>query len=225
MSSGAGNGGDLAATERSWPVCAPDRRDQRNSRRARTRRARIRVLPRAHPARGSDGSWTAGQAGPGHADPLSALGRPGARTLVPGVRRLALAWFRGISFAAPARWALVRNGHWGCPFPTVPATVILIPAANTERPRCPVMFGVAGPMTAHVEVIAGAGPSGGPGQPGYDGCRLLHGLRACYSASAYNGGLLNVAVFVPGRQRATLIEIGLGNGAVARTIFDSIRPR
>jgi len=80
-------------------------------------------------------------------------------------------------------------------------------------------------MTAHIGMIAGAGPSGRPGQPGYDGCRLLHGLRACYWASVYNGGLLNVAVFVPGRQRATLIEIGLGNGAVARTIFDSIRPR
>ncbi len=155
--------------------------------------------------------------------PLSVVLARGRSFPVPGGWR----WhgFRGISFAAPARWALVRNGHWGCPFPTVPATVILIPAANTERPRCPVMFGVAGPMTAHVGVIAGAGPSGGPGQPGYDGCRLLHGLRACYSASAYNGGLLNVAVFVPGRQRATLIEIGLGNGAVARTIFDSIRPR
>jgi hypothetical protein len=38
--------------------------------------------------------------------------------------------------------------------------------------------------------------------------------------------LLAVSVFGPGRDRATLIEIGLaGNGTVARTIFDSIGPR
>jgi len=34
-----------------------------------------------------------------------------------------------------------------------------------------------------------------------------------------------VAVFVPGRHRPTIVEIGLaGLGATARTIFDSIQP-
>jgi hypothetical protein len=74
-------------------------------------------------------------------------------------------------------------------------------------------------------VIAAAGSYGGPDSPGYDGCRVLHGLRACYVAPLDYDELLAVSVFGPGRDRATLVEIGLaGNGTVARTIFDSIGP-
>jgi hypothetical protein len=54
----------------------------------------------------------------------------------------------------------------------------------------------------------------------------MDALRACYSTSAYPDVALDLAVFAPGRQRGTLVEIGLaGSGAVARTIFDSIRQR
>jgi hypothetical protein len=133
--------------------------------------------------------------------------------------------FRGIRFAAPASWGLVRNGHWGCPPFIARATVNLIPAANSQRPRCPLELPTAGLVTGRNGVIAGAGSYGGPDSSGYDGCRVLHGLRACYVAEDVDE-LLIVSVFGPGRDRATLVEIGLaGNGAVARTIFDSIGPR
>jgi hypothetical protein len=135
--------------------------------------------------------------------------------------------FRGIRFAAPASWGLVRNGHWGCPPFIARATVNLIPAANSQRPSCGVILPTAGLITGRNGVIAGAGSNGGADSPGYDGCWVLHGLRACYVADdPAEDELLAVSVFGPGRDRATLVEIGLaGNGAVARTIFDSIGPR
>jgi len=41
----------------------------------------------------------------------------------------------------------------------------------------------------------------------------------------YLGGVLDMSIFVPGRPRPTVVKIGLaGNGLIARTIFDSIRP-
>jgi hypothetical protein len=55
-------------------------------------------------------------------------------------------------------------------------------------------------------------------------CLVLHGLTACPATSpAYS--ILVVRVNVPGRDKPAFFSIGLaGNGKVARTILDSVRP-
>jgi len=118
----------------------------------------------------------------------------------------------------------VRDGYWSCPFYIARKTVTLIPWANNQRPRCAAVFiPTARIVTGRLGVIAGVGPYRGPDSSGYRRCRILNGLRACYSV---HDGLLDLAVFVPGRDHATVVQIGLGgNGATARTIFESIRAR
>lgn len=130
----------------------------------------------------------------------------------------------GMAFAAPARWALVRNGYWGCGY-VYPARVVLVPAAHARLPMpgC-VAPGTAAGMEGRPGVIVVASGGISRDRANYDGCRLLHGLRACYSAGDF-GIPLDMAVFMPGQQRVMLVEIGLaGNGVTARTIFDSIGP-
>jgi hypothetical protein len=154
--------------------------------------------------------------------PLSVVIGSGPHHAVP--RSWAWHSFLGVSFAAPGGWALVRNGHWGCPYFTASATVVLIPAANFQRPRCPVVLPKVGLAAPRSGMVVGVGLDRAA-KPGYDGCRMMHGLRACYQESPFNGGLLEVQVFLPGRQRTTLVQIGLaGSGLIARTIFESIRP-
>ncbi len=156
--------------------------------------------------------------------PLSVVLEAGPRSPVPHSWR----WheFRGIKFAAPGGWALVRNGHWGCPPFSARDSVILIPAANFQRPRCAVVVPTAGLMTGHAGVVAGAGPYRGSGSFLPGSCHRLHGLRACYLTPAYGDQTLDVAVYVPGRDRVTELQIGLGgSGVIPRTIVQSIRPR
>jgi len=154
--------------------------------------------------------------------PLSVVLGRGTRPAVPDSWRRNN--FLGISFATPGGWALMPNGHWGCPYSMASATVVLIPASNYQRPRCPAMQDIAGIAAPQLGVIAGVGLDRSA-KPRYRGCRILHGLRACYQASPFNGGLLDVQVFLPGRQRTTLVQIGLaGSGMIAKTIFESIRP-
>jgi hypothetical protein len=155
--------------------------------------------------------------------PLSVVLEAGPRSPVPHSWR----WheFRGIRFAAPGGWALDRNGHWGCPPFSAPDSVVLIPAANFRRPRCAVVVPTAGLMTGHAGVVAGAGPYRGSDTFLPGSCRRLHGLRACYLTPAYGDQTLDVAVYVPGRDRATELQIGLGgSGVIPRTIVQSIRP-
>jgi hypothetical protein len=152
--------------------------------------------------------------------PLSVVLAPGPRFPVPRSWR----WheFRGIRFPAPGGWALVRNGHWGCSPASAQDAVILIPSANFRRPRCPAVLPTAGQMTGHVGVLAAAGPYLSEGTRQFDACTLRHRVRLCYSEPSL--GVLDLAVFVLGRQRATTVNIGLaGDGVVGRTIFDSVR--
>jgi len=151
--------------------------------------------------------------------PLSVVLAPG-RQLLP--QRFWLRYdFLGISFAAPSYWNLDRNGHWGCPYSMPSETVTLIPVYNSHRPRCAAILPTAGMIGPHPGVIVSVGPSRGPDSAAFAHCKVLHGLRACYQPS--HDGSLDVAVFVPGRPRATLVEIGLsGDGTTARTIFQSI---
>jgi hypothetical protein len=134
--------------------------------------------------------------------------------------------FRGIRFAAPGDWALVRDGHYACPFGLSPNAVILIPAGNRAMPRCGGRLGTAGTLSARFGVTVTAGPYVSEGTAQFHGCTLRHRMRQCYSAPLFGGGVLHMTVFAPGRQRATLVEIGLaGDGMIARTIVESIRPQ
>ncbi|HEX9526973.1 MAG TPA: hypothetical protein VF951_05710 [Streptosporangiaceae bacterium] len=158
--------------------------------------------------------------------PLSVVLAAGPRFAVPHGWR----WhdFGGIRFAAPESWRLEQSSTWGnCAgaYWMDPRSVQLTTARSAIRLRCAAMLGMAARMTVRQGVIVGAGRMARLDPAQFDGCRMLHGLRACYSASFYQDGLLDVAVFVPGRHRPTVVEIGLaGNGTVARTIFESIGP-
>ncbi len=156
--------------------------------------------------------------------PLSVVLAPGPR--IPEPRSWRWHEFRGIRFAAPRGWALVRNGHWGCSPASATEAVILIPAANFQRPRCAAIFPTAGQMAGHVGVIAAVGSYRGADSAGHGACRSQHGLRVCYLTPAFDNQMLDVAAYIPGRDRVTLLQIGLGgSGAIPRTIFQSIRPR
>ncbi len=151
--------------------------------------------------------------------PISVVLAPGPRFAVPA----GWAWHQAgaIRFAAPAHWSLVRNGFWPCAMTS--DSVLIIPARNRQMPRCALSSVPPAPVPG---VIVAIGRSVVPPASGYDACRRLDALRACYSTSVGQGVVFDVAVFAPGRQRGTLVEIGLaGSGAVARTIFDSIRQR
>jgi hypothetical protein len=158
--------------------------------------------------------------------PLSVVLAAGPLSSVPGGWRWHV--FGGIRFAAPASWQLTRSTTWGSCFGAFsmdPGTVTLSAAVRVLALSCPAMPDLVRLWPLPQAVIVGAGRVARLDASQYDGCRILHHLRACYSASIHNDGLLDVAVFVPGRHRPTIVEIGLaGSGATARTIFDSIEP-
>jgi hypothetical protein len=87
--------------------------------------------------------------------PLSVVLGRGTRLAVPDSWRRHN--FLGVSFATPGGWALVRDGHWGCPYSMASAKVVLIPASNYQRPRCPAMRDIAGLAAPRLGVIAGVG--------------------------------------------------------------------
>lgn len=154
--------------------------------------------------------------------PLSVVLTPGPRLPVPHSWR----WheFRGIEFAAPGGWALVRNGQYACPFGLSAKTVILVPP-HSKMPRCAAELGTAGLLAGQIGLTAMAGPVAGGGAFAGGGCGRVHGLRYCYSVPNFSGGVLDVTVSVAGRQRTSLLRIGLtGTGEIPRTIVESIRP-
>ncbi|MGN6791380.1 MAG: hypothetical protein ACTHJW_03220, partial [Streptosporangiaceae bacterium] len=154
--------------------------------------------------------------------PLSVVLAPGWHFPVPHSWR----WhdFGGIRFAAPGDWALMRDGHYACPFGLSPNVVILVPAQNRIMPRCGIVVATAAAESAHFGITVTTGPGVGGGTAQFDGCALRNGMRQCYSAPPLRGGVLDVAVFAPGRHRVTFVDIGLaGDGVTARTIVDSIR--
>jgi len=157
--------------------------------------------------------------------PLSVVLEPGQEAAVPD----GWLWrdFGGIRFAAPAGW---RQEHLvvgpGCPVAvpragvTLVKTTTAIPISCSSGPTT-----AASALTAQPGVVVATGPFTQGQVPSGSHCGRLHELRACYSRPIYIGGMLDLYVYVPGWRRPTVVEIGLaGNGVVARTIFDSIRP-
>ena len=131
--------------------------------------------------------------------------------------------FGGIRFAAPARWQTIKGRVWNpCFARTVtPRAVKLVHATLAVAFSCADVGGGTRP-TSGVQV--GAGRYVAPHWYSRYGCRSLHGLHACF-AMAGLGAPLELVVDVPGRHKPTVVDIGLaGNGAEARTIFESIRP-
>jgi len=156
--------------------------------------------------------------------PLSVVFAPGREAAVPSGWR----WhdFGGIRFAAPAAWPEERSVVWaGCPLAMQPVTVTLAKTTTAIAGSCSPGSFTAGSLTAQPGVVVATGPFLQWPVPRGSPCHRLHGLRACYSRPIYLGGVLDMSVYVPGLRRPTVVYIGLaGNGEVARTIFDSIRP-
>jgi len=100
----------------------------------------------------------------------------------------------------------------------------LVKATRSAAFHCVPPPDIAGSMRPSHGVVVGAGryvSAYGPHQA----CRSLHRLRACFGTPT-PGRPLEIVVFVPGRPKPTVIDIGLkGNGAEPRTIFESIGPR
>jgi hypothetical protein len=159
--------------------------------------------------------------------PLSVALARGPVLPVPGGWR----WHRfgGITFAAPGSWSLIRSNWWGgCPYGLAARTILLSTAATLFVPSCPAPPQTAGFEAARPGIVIGAGRYAtlGASKLSHAACLDLHGFHACVAANGYGGGLLTLAINVPGRSQPVIVEIGLsGSGALPRTIIESIGPR
>jgi hypothetical protein len=157
--------------------------------------------------------------------PLSVVLAPGPQFPVPRSWR----WhdFGGIRFATPAQWRTIKSRIWyPCWWVMTSAWAVkLIKATRAVAFHCVPPPDIAGAMRPRDGVVVGAGRYAALYQPASLGCRSLHGLSACLAMPG-PGRLLELAVYVPGRHKPTVVDVGLtGNGAEARTIVESIRPR
>ncbi len=164
------------------------------------------------------------------------------RSVVLGPYRVSVprAWrhlaFGGLSFSVPKRWTTERV-IWigGCPFNIARSTLLLSGARSIFAPSCMPPPNTAGYMAARpgMKVFAGSKVLVTQAQLHGTECRSLNGLRVCvqpyrlaggYSATNYPG-LLTADVYLPGRTRPDLVEIGLsGTGMTPLRIFDSLQP-
>jgi hypothetical protein len=152
--------------------------------------------------------------------PFSVVLERGRRLPVPSGWR----WhdFGGIRFAAPAQFRTIKSHVW------YPCRAAILSAQAVELVNATRAVGFSCPPFADLissrGVVVGAGRYVAQHWSSRYGCRSLHGLHACF-AMAGLGAPLELVVDVPGRHKPTVVDIGLaGNGAEARTIFESIRP-
>ena len=130
--------------------------------------------------------------------------------------------FGGIRFAAPAQFRTIKSRVWyPCRAAILSAQAVeLVHATKDVEFSCSPAVDL---ISSH-GVVVGAGRYVAQHWSSRYGCRSLHGLHACF-AMAGLGAPLELVVNVPGRHKPTVVDIGLaGNGAEARTIFESIRP-
>ena len=138
--------------------------------------------------------------------------------------------FGGIVFAAPRAWRIQRTDRWGNCF----GRFVL---AGTLRLSTARVFGCRGGLaspTGLAEFRPVAGMTVGTGRlvngdardAAYSRCTQLRGMRECVQKQGtVTGVFLALMLFRHGRPGPTEVDIGLaGTGAIARTIFDSIRP-
>jgi len=153
--------------------------------------------------------------------PVSVVLEAGPRLPVPHSWR----WhdFGGIRFATPARWRTIKSRVWYPCRAAITSTqaVELVNATRAVAFSC--SSGPGGVRSGH-GVVVGAGRYVSLHGPASHRCRSLHGLQACFVLPG-PGVPLELAVYVRGRHKPTVVDIGLiGNGVEARTIFESIRP-
>jgi hypothetical protein len=164
------------------------------------------------------------------------------RSVVLGPYRVSVprAWrhlaFGGLSFSVPKRWTTEKVA-WigGCPINIARSTLVDSTARSVSLPSCMPPSSTAGYMAARPGMKVFAGPKVPAVRAQLHGteCRSLNGLRVCvqpcrigggYSATNYPG-LLTADVYIPGRTRPDLVEIGLsGTGMTPLRIFDSLQP-
>jgi hypothetical protein len=147
--------------------------------------------------------------------------------------------FGGLTMYAPGNWPTVREQVWGdCasagqPFFRV-SSVVLDTGASGLAYHCPAITsksaispvyglvvdpGQYGPLTWAM----GIDPGFTAGVKRFDKCLPINGLSVCPTSTSY-GGILLVAVHIPGVTRPVAVEIGLaGGGKVAHTILYSMR--
>ncbi len=159
---------------------------------------------------------------------------PRAVALVPGASpAVPRTWHRvsfgGLSLAVPKRWAVSHRSDvpFSCgPIDTslIEDTVILSAGTSVSAVACPATSGVKVPTPLNGLLIDPGPTSPTPADASFGSCVRIDRLRACpVTTDPY--GALDVSVHLPGRGRATAVEIGLaGSGMIARTILDSLTP-
>ncbi len=159
---------------------------------------------------------------------------PGSAPPVPS------SWHRvsygGISIAVPSNWKQTRRTSWntcglgGTPLlvSDAPANTIMLASGATVdviETNCADGGPYTGQVTAPTNgVVIDPGPYGPlTNDPRRGPCLEVNGLTTCPSATDVYG-VLTLAVKVPGKSQAVVVEIGLtGNRMMARTILLSIR--
>jgi hypothetical protein len=135
--------------------------------------------------------------------------------------------FGGIRFEVPGWWKTQQTSSWGgCPYGITANTVTLSTATVMSDPACPAPPRTTGFQQGRPGVVVGAGKYTAAAASGaHLQCMNLHGMRACVTVGGLGSALLKLAVYPPGQSQPILVEIGLaGSGAVARAVYDSIRP-
>ena len=163
--------------------------------------------------------------------PRSVVLAPGSSPVVPS------SWqqvsFAGLRFSAPANWPVTRTQvtpglgdicrEQGVAF--VGTTVTLSTDARPFLvPFCPRMTPTPQQPENGVQIDSGLRTEPTVTLSFLAHCLVLHGLTACPASSPVYS-ILVLRVNVPGRNKPVFVAIGLaGNGMVARTILDSVRP-
>jgi hypothetical protein len=137
--------------------------------------------------------------------------------------------FGGLTMLAPGNWPVTSQKTWGdCGTAGQPlfkaSSIVLDTGAEFVQYFCPL-------ITSHSSIPPVYGLLVDPGTygplvngDGFGKCIQINGLSVCPTATDY-GGILVVAVFIPGVTRSVGVEIGLaGHGKVAHTILYSMRP-
>jgi hypothetical protein len=163
--------------------------------------------------------------------PRAVVLAPGSSPAIPSSWRQVT--FAGLRFSVPANWPITRTQvtpglgaiceTLGVAF--AGATVTLSTDVRPMLlPPCPYIPPTPQQLENGVQVDSGLRTEPMVTLSFSDHCLVLHGLTACPASSpAYS--ILVVRVNVPGRDKPVFVSIGLaGNGKVARTILDSLRP-
>src|SRR5262249_41896786 len=137
--------------------------------------------------------------------PFSVVFAPGPQFPVPRSWR----WhdFGGIRVATPAQWRTIKSRVWDPCWAAITSTEA-VERVNATRAVAFSCSSAGGGMRASRGVVVGAGRYVSLHGPAGYGCRSMHGLRACFAMPG-PGRPLELAVYVPGRHKPTVVDVGL----------------